>query len=653
MLIQRLVKRLVVALFLCTASVVAQDTGSSSDAFYSAIRENDLARLQALLKSGADANAGDPRGGSTPLMHAAAVGSVESMKLLLDHRANVNAVNSAGATALMISVTDIEKVRLLLARGADVNVATKRGRTALLLAAMSDRSAPIVRLLMASGANPKAVDVLKVTTLGASAVGGDIETIQLMVDAGVPIDDPDFGGFTPLMSAAFGGNIPAVKLLLSKGANVNAVSGDGSFQKVKAGTIALGNWTPLLAASTLGSPDMIKTLLDAGANVNAKDVRGMTPLMLAVATDRQNPAVIRTLLDRKADVNVRSLAGETALDWAKKISNPAVITTLERAGAVASSVPPAAGPAFAPADMATTVRRSLTLLEKSSTEAAAKGGCASCHHHNITDIAAAVANDKGVAIDEKAAADRRQLTRSRFFAPMNFFERLEAGGFPDVEIYALSALAASGEEPDRNTDAVVASILARQRADGSWRIGGIARPPVEDGDIFRTALAISVVKAFGPPGRAAETSKRLSQAVRWLERASVTTAEDRSMQLIGLQCMGVNDTTLRRLAKAILASQREDGGWAQNAFLASDAYATGQTLVALAKTGMLKSSDPAYQRAVKYLLSTQHADGSWFVRSRSPKFQPFFESGFPYGHDQWISAMATGWATTAVAMGLP
>ena len=85
----------------------------------------------------------------------------------------------------------------------------------------------------------------------------------------------------------------------------------------------------------------------------------------------------------------------------------------------------------------------------------------------------------------------------------------------------------------------------------------------------------------------------------------------------------------------------------------SDAYATGQTLVALVKTGLLQPGDAAYKRASKYLLSTQHPDGSWHVRSRSPKFQPFFESGFPYGHDQWISAMATGWAATAVAMGLP
>jgi squalene cyclase len=145
----------------------------------------------------------------------------------------------------------------------------------------------------------------------------------------------------------------------------------------------------------------------------------------------------------------------------------------------------------------------------------------------------------------------------------------------------------------------------------------------------------------------------MAQAARWLERATPTTTEDRNMQLLGLECMDASEPTLRKLTKGILSAQRADGGWSQNAFLSSDAYATGQTLVTLVKTGMLKPSDAAYQRGLKYLLSTQHADGSWFVRSRSPKFQPFFESGFPYGHDQWISAMATGWATAAVAMGLP
>ena len=68
--------------------------GPSGDAFYSAIRANDLATLQTLLKAGADVNATDPRGGATPLMHAAAAGSIDAMKLLLDTGANVNAGNA-------------------------------------------------------------------------------------------------------------------------------------------------------------------------------------------------------------------------------------------------------------------------------------------------------------------------------------------------------------------------------------------------------------------------------------------------------------------------------------------------------------------------------------------------------------------------------
>ncbi len=265
-----------------------------------------------------------------------------------------------------------------------------------------------------------------------------------------------------------------------------------------------------------------------------------------------------------------------------------------------------------------------------------------------------VARDKGIALDEKAAADRRQLTRTRLFAPANFFERLESGGFPDVELYALSALASSGEEPDRNSDAALASILAQQRADGSWSLGGIARPPIEDGDIFRTALAMSVIEVVRPSGPrrrdfpANVGGRALARAGRGDDRRRSQHAADRTAvrrELTRAHCA--------RLAKAILSAQRPDGGWAQTAFLSSDAYATGQTMVALVKTGLLKPGDPAYQRALKFLISTQHADGSWYVRSRSPKFQPFFESGFPYGHDQWISAMATGWAAGAVAMGLP
>ena len=124
------------------------------------------------------------------------------------------------------------------------------------------------------------------------------------------------------------------------------------------------------------------------------------------------------------------------------------------------------------------------------------------------------------------------------------------------------------------------------------------------------------------------------------------------MQLVGLRWAGADTDALRRLAKVILAAQRADGGWSQRSELRSDAYATGQTLYALSVGAVVSPREPAYQKGVKYLLSTQYADGSWYVRSRAPKFQPYFESGFPYGHDQWISQMATGWAAAALTLAI-
>ena len=106
---------------------------------------------------------------------------------------------------------------------------------------------------------------------------------------------------------------------------------------------------------------------------------------------------------------------------------------------------------------------------------------------------------------------------------------------------------------------------------------------------------------------------------------------------------------MKSLGRALVAAQHQDGGWSQNPNLASDAYATGESLWALREAGVLSVSDPVYQRGVKFLLSTQWEDGSWYVRSRAVKFQPYFQSGFPFEHDQWISATATAWAVRALA----
>ncbi len=102
------------------------------------------------------------------------------------------------------------------------------------------------------------------------------------------------------------------------------------------------------------------------------------------------------------------------------------------------------------------------------------------------------------------------------------------------------------------------------------------------------------------------------------------------------------------MAQVLLSEQRADGGWSQIPTLASDAYATGEALVALRESGALKPMDPGYQRGVEFLMSTQLEDGSWYVQTRAVPLQPYFESGFPHGEDQWISMAATNWAAMAL-----
>jgi len=108
---------------------------------------------------------------------------------------------------------------------------------------------------------------------------------------------------------------------------------------------------------------------------------------------------------------------------------------------------------------------------------------------------------------------------------------------------------------------------------------------------------------------------------------------------------------MRSFTEALMKEQQSDGGWTQLPGLRCDAWATGSALVALQRAGVA-TTDPVYQRGVDFLLRTQFDDGSWWVRSRSWPFQPHFNSKFPHGKDQWISAGGTAWATIALLLTL-
>ena len=164
------------------------------------------------------------------------------------------------------------------------------------------------------------------------------------------------------------------------------------------------------------------------------------------------------------------------------------------------------------------------------------------------------------------------------------------------------------------------------------------------------ALAIYTLRKYGPPAEQSDTDRAIARAIAWLEAATPTTTQDRAFRLLGLAWAGAGTTSVSAAVKSLAATQRPDGGWSQLPTMESDSYATGQALYALNAGGNLPTGDPTYERGVKYLLNTQAADGSWYVKSRSIWLQPYFDSGFPYERDQWISAAGTAWATIALSL---
>jgi len=633
------------AAFLCAVPLFAQN---SAEDLIQLIRNNDLPTLKARLANGADVNTRDARG-TTLLIHAAAIGSPEAVKLLLDSGADANAKNQLEATALILGAGNADKTRLLLAKGADVNAHSKLGRTPLMIAASCDGCSASVKLLLDKGANTTATDGSGATALLAATNVDDLESVKLLLAKGAGADTPDKAANTPLQATASNCNVEATKLLLSKGANAN--SANTASGEVKFGKIQLIGLTPLMLAASYCPANMIKILLDAGAKVNVKDVRGMTPLQFAVSSESQSADVVQLLLKAGAEVNARSTVDETALDWAAKFGNRQVLAALTAAGAKSGA--PYQAPQIKPAGarpVMQAVESGTALLQHSSSEFFKQSGCVGCHHQPVTLLTVSAARAAGAHVDETAAKEIVKTIEgeSMYFNQM-LLERLNIGGLFDPPAWKLMALEAEHYTPNVLTDTMVAFVANFQYSDGRWWLGGVARAPFEESAIARTAVAVRLMKAFGTPAMKSEFDPRIARARKYLETAHAATNDDSAMQIMGLHWAGGNTAKVAAHGKTLLAAQRADGGWGQNPNLNSDAYATGETLCALKEAGVLAPSDAAYQKGVHLLLSTQAEDGSWYVRSRAPKFQPYFQSGFPYNHDQWISSTATAWAVRALA----
>jgi hypothetical protein len=171
------------------------------------------------------------------------------------------------------------------------------------------------------------------------------------------------------------------------------------------------------------------------------------------------------------------------------------------------------------------------------------------------------------------------------------------------------------------------------------------------GEYQTAALAIYALRHYGQHDAASQ--RAVINAVQWLERTAPDSTQDRVFKALALTWAVPGSESAKAAARLLLPMQRSDGGWSQMPTLSSDAYATGQALYTLSVTGALSRTDAAFRKGVDYLLKTQAADGTWRVPTRAIWFQPYFESGFPYGRDQFISTAGTSWAVMALTAAAP
>jgi ankyrin repeat protein len=285
-------------------------------ALYLACVNADPAMIERLLKAGADANATGPDG-ETALMTVAHSGNVEAAKILLAHRANVDATeNWRGQTALMWAVgqSHPEMVRELVAHGADVN---KRS-------AQQDWKRQIT-----AEPREKWMPQGGLTPLLFAARQGCLECARILAEKGARLDAADLEGVSPLLLAIINGHYDVAGYLIEKGADVNIADKTGRtalYSAVDFHTMPVSNRpSPKEIDNTLSSLDVIHLLVEHKADLNAQLVKlqpyrtktdrgddtmfgeGTTPTLRAAKAG--DAVVLSYLLEHGADAKIATRNG--------------------------------------------------------------------------------------------------------------------------------------------------------------------------------------------------------------------------------------------------------------------------------------------------------------------------------------------------------
>jgi ankyrin repeat protein len=347
--------------------------------------------VEILLGAGADGNLKDKQG-VQPLIYAIRPGNVETVKVLVKAKVNLDTkvipsdpyMPDGAALNLALERHADDIVDVLIDAGADPNVRDRRGKTALMSAA-GDLIVGLLRKLLQHGADVNAQDesrwsALMHATIASrtdayttkkdkngktidvnAVVRGDIvidddqvQTINLLVNAGADLEARNNVGETPLILAVKEMNLIAFRTLLDRHADINAESEDGNTALIYAAQKGLAEivkvllakkpdlntasvrslfklpGTALMRAIEEKHTDIALALIEAGADVHYKDSLGNSALHRAAFHDAK---VVKALLSRKVAIDEPNSVGNTPLLMAASAGNAEAVRMLLDAGA--------------------------------------------------------------------------------------------------------------------------------------------------------------------------------------------------------------------------------------------------------------------------------------------------------------------------------
>ena len=275
------------------------------------------------------------------------------------------------------------------------------------------------------------------------------------------------------------------------------------------------------------------------------------------------------------------------------------------------------------ADSSAAIDRGLAFLAKDAVAWKNEYKCVSCHHAGLVIWSLREAKLRGHTVDEQVLSEMTKWVAESGDGKTSLPRPSGAPKALNAKAVWLALSLGADPEPDavaqKGLKLLLETVKSDQKPDGAWSSWPDTRPPIfGNSDESMTALATLAVLPAAAAGDASAKSVR-EKGIGWLKDTKTDQdPQSIAMRLVLWQRLGRPSQEWQPLVERIKEGQNADGGWSQSKDMASDAWATGQALYALAHAG-LKPDDPVIAQAQRFLIKTQREDGSWPMTSRPVK----------------------------------